>query len=157
MDSWTCFVVERDRPGFSVARTELKMGQRASAAAELVFDDVLVPDTHVVGGLRRGWALNRAVLNYSRAPVAALAHGMARTAAEAAVDHVRTTRLGGRALIHRQETQLAVAQMIADTSAMRAHVWQAAVRGCPPRPPSRPPTSRSATRRSACASRPWTS
>lgn len=52
MDSWTCFVVHRDMPGFRVARTELKMGMRASGAAELEFDDVFVPGSHVVLGER---------------------------------------------------------------------------------------------------------
>lgn len=126
MESWTCFLVERTRAGFSVARRELKMGQRASGAAELVFDDVFLPDDHVVGGLRRGWALNRATLTLSRIPVGAIALGIARGAAEAAVEFARRARLGGRPLIAFQDVQIEVARMLTELQAMRAMVWQSA-------------------------------
>ncbi len=126
MESWTCFLVERTRAGFSVARRELKMGQRASGAAELVFDDVFLPDDHVVGGLGRGWALNRATLNLSRIPVGAIALGIARGAAEAAVEFARRAQLGGRPLIAFQDVQMEVARMLTELQAMRAMVWQSA-------------------------------
>ena len=50
----------RDSAGL---RNESKMGQRASGAAELELRDVFVPDDHVIGELRTGWALNRASLD----------------------------------------------------------------------------------------------
>jgi alkylation response protein AidB-like acyl-CoA dehydrogenase len=131
MDSWTCFLVEKDMAGCRVVHNELKMGQRASGATELELRDVLVPDDHVIGGLRNGWALNRATLNASRMPVAAIALGIARGAMEAAVDFVCCHQTAGRALIDYQEVQLAVAQMIMDTSAMRSMIWQYASRPVP--------------------------
>jgi butyryl-CoA dehydrogenase len=126
MESWTCFVVERGMPGFASPRTEHKMGQRASGAAELVFEDVCVPDSHVVGGLRNGWAINRLVLNSSRLPVAAIALGIARGAMESALSFARAQTLGGKMLLDYQDVQLAVAQMFLDVQAMRAIVWQSA-------------------------------
>ena len=123
MNSWTCFLVRSHSPGFRVARTELKMGMRASAAAELEFDQVFVPDDHVIGGLRRGWAINRAILNLSRLPVAAMAVGFAQAATEHATRFACEYHLAGKPLIDYQETQLQIAQLIADTSAMRALVW----------------------------------
>ena len=42
MESWTCFLIEKSMKGFQVGRNELKMGQRAVAATELIFDDVFV-------------------------------------------------------------------------------------------------------------------
>ncbi len=126
IESWTCFLVERSMKGYKPGRNELKMGQRASPATELFFDDVLVPDANVVGGLRRGWAINRGVLNYSRVPVGAIALGIARGAMEGAIEFVCRTKLGSRQLIQYQDVQLAIAQMMIDTSAMRAMVWQSA-------------------------------
>ena len=125
-ESWTCFLVEQGQPGFEVLRTELKMGMRASSAAQLSFQDVWVSDAQVVGGLRQGWALNRATLNLSRLPVGAMAAGLAQAAVDIVTDHVCTTRLGGQALIDHQDVQLALAQMNAETSAIRAMVWQGA-------------------------------
>jgi alkylation response protein AidB-like acyl-CoA dehydrogenase len=131
MASWTCFLVEKGASGYSAVRNELKMGQRASSATELEFDDVFVPDDHVVGGLRNGWALNRATLNASRTPVAAIALGIARGAMEAAIDFVCRYEMAGRPLIEFQEVQLAVAQMVLDTSSMRGMIWQYASRPVP--------------------------
>lgn len=124
--SWTCFLVERGAAGFSVGRTELKMGQRVSGAAELVFEDVFVPDANVVGKLRDGWAINRAVLNSSRVPVGAIALGVARGALERAMTFATTATLAGKRLIDYQDVQMAVAQMMIDVQAMRALVWQSA-------------------------------
>ncbi|MCK5439556.1 MAG: acyl-CoA dehydrogenase family protein, partial [Gemmatimonadetes bacterium] len=78
IESWTCFLVTSDMPGFEVVRNELKMGMRASAAAELAFHDVFVPDDHVIGNPRQGWAINRATLNASRYAVAGMAVGLAQ-------------------------------------------------------------------------------
>lgn len=125
-ESWTCFLVDADMPGFEVLRTELKMGMRASSAAHLRFNDVWVPDARVVGGLRQGWALNRATLNLSRLPVGAMAVGLAQSAVDVVSDFVGQARLGGRRLIDYQDVQLTLAQMLADTSAARAMVWQGA-------------------------------
>jgi alkylation response protein AidB-like acyl-CoA dehydrogenase len=126
MRSWTCFVVPADAPGFGVGRSELKMGQRASSATELVLDGVVVGYDRVVGGLRNGWALNRTVLNFSRVPVGAIALGIARGAMEAAMGFAREHVVAGRRVLDHQEAQLLLAQMIAETAAMRALVWRAA-------------------------------
>ena len=95
-ESWTCFLVPCDTPGFERVRTELKMGMRASGAAQLRFDDVFVGDEGVVGGLRKGWALNRSTLNISRMPVGAMGVGLAQAAVDVAIDHACGSRLGGR-------------------------------------------------------------
>jgi len=128
IESWTCFLVERGTPGFRCLRNERKMGQRASGAAELELRDVFVPDDRVIGPLRSGWALNRASLTCSRMPVAAIALGIARGAMDAAIDFVCRYRFGGRPLINDQQVQLRVAEMLAETSAMRAMIWQLASR-----------------------------
>lgn len=133
MESWTCFYVDCAAPGFKVARTELKMGMRASGAAELEFTDVFVPHDRIVGGLRRGWVINRATLNASRIPVAAMAVGFARAATETALAFARRYTLGGKALIHYQDVQLHLATMVAETRAMRSLVWQEARSAWQPR------------------------
>jgi len=126
IDSWTCFLVKSDMPGFNVVRTELKMGMRASGAAELEFNDVFIPDDHVIGGLRKGWGINRSILNLSRMPVAAMAVGFAQAATELASDFACKYQLSGKPLINYQEIQLMLAQMIGDTTAIRSLVWESA-------------------------------
>jgi alkylation response protein AidB-like acyl-CoA dehydrogenase len=129
--SWTAFLVPRAAAGYRVVRTEHKMGMRASGAAELALEDVFVADDRVIGGLRRGWALNRATLNSSRLPVAAMGVGFARAATDAAIEFACSFKLGGKALIAYQDVQLALADMLAQTQAARAMVWAAARRKQP--------------------------
>ena len=52
----SCFVVERDTPGFSVGRLEHKMGIRGSPTAELLFDGVRVPAANRLGAEGEGFA-----------------------------------------------------------------------------------------------------
>lgn len=133
MESWTCFYVDCKAPGYKAVRTELKMGMRASGAAEIELTNVFVPASRVIGGLRKGWALNRATLNASRIPVASMGVGFARAATETAVEFARRYRLGGKALIHYQDVQLHLASMVAETRAMRSMVWQEAKASWQPR------------------------
>lgn len=131
MASWTCFLVRSDMPGFRAVRNELKMGMRAAPATELELDEVFVPDDHVIGGLRRGWALNRATLNYSRLPVAAMGVGLGRRAAEETLAAAAELKAGDGVLLDTQQAQLTLAQMMAEIRAARALVWQASRRFTP--------------------------
>lgn len=126
MESWTCFYVDCTTPGVSIPRTELKMGMRASGAAEVEFNDTFVPTSHVIGGLRNGWVLNRATLNTSRIPVASMGVGFARAATETAIEFARRYTLAGKPLIHYQDVQLHIATMLAETRAIRDLVWHEA-------------------------------
>lgn len=122
--SWTAFLVDTRSDGFFRVRNEHKMGMRASAATELEFDGCFVPDERVLGGLRKGWALNRATLNFSRLPVAAMAVGFAQRATELATDFACRETVAGQPLLNYQNVQLALADMEAETAAIRALVWQ---------------------------------
>ncbi len=133
MESWTCFHVDSKSPGFKVARTELKMGMRASGAAELEFGDVFVPTDRIIGKLRGGWAINRATLNFSRIPVAAMGVGFAAAATRIALDFARTYKLGGKTLLNYQDVQMRIATMLAETRALRSLVWQEARHAWRPR------------------------
>jgi alkylation response protein AidB-like acyl-CoA dehydrogenase len=124
LDSWTCFLVYDGTPGFSRGRNELKMGQRASSATELIFEDCFVPDSQVVGGLEKGWMLNRLTLNYSRIPVGSIALGIARGAMEHAIDFAKNHTFAGKKLIEYQEIQMQIADMLILTSASRMMIWQ---------------------------------
>lgn len=123
IESWTCFVLEKGMPGFSVGRREHKLGQRAADASELVLEDVFVPEKNRVGKLRSGWANNRNVLNYSRPVVGAMALGHGRGAFERALEFCRRTRLGNKRLIDYQDVQLTLADMHMSLWSARAMIW----------------------------------
>src|SRR4051794_8485375 len=62
----TCFIVEKETPGFSVERVEHKMGIRGSPTAELGFRGVGVPDANRVGDIGQGFELAMRTLDRSR-------------------------------------------------------------------------------------------
>lgn len=106
------FVVPNDAKGFSVERVEKKLGQRACPAAALLFDDVFVPEADRVGDEGDGEGLIAAVLGASRAPVGAIATGIARGAFERLLDYLNVTRVNGRYLFEHQWCQLMLADLM---------------------------------------------
>lgn len=130
--AWTCFVVRRGQEGFSVGRVEDKMGQRASPAAELIFEDVFVSDEDVVGPVKGGWELNTFTLDASRGPVGAIALGIAQGAYDRTFEYCLAHRRGGRPLIEHGWVRQYLAEMAAKLEAMRSLVYRA----CSVFPPS---------------------
>lgn len=122
-ESWTCFLVEKSMKGFSVGKQERKMGQRASDASEIFFDNVFVPKKNVIGKLRSGWANCQNVLNYSRPIVGAMALGHGRGAFERCLDFCKRTRLGPKRLIDYQDIQLELADMMISLWSARSMIW----------------------------------
>jgi alkylation response protein AidB-like acyl-CoA dehydrogenase len=125
-ESMSCFVVHSDRPGFSVGQVFDKMGQRAAPAAELVFDDVWVPEDHRIGPEGGGWELNRRIMSVTRAPVATIALGIARAAYDKALEYAEVRIQGGKPIVQHQAMQLMLADMAIRVEAARGLVWKAA-------------------------------
>lgn len=132
MESWTCFVVDKNAEGFSLGREEKKMGQKAADASELILEDVFVPDKNRIGAERSGWALNRLTLNASRPMVAAIGVGIARSALDHCLEFCRKTYLGPKLFIEYQDVRLELAWMFSQVLAGRAMAWQVASRFMPP-------------------------
>jgi len=122
----SCFAVPSDTPGFSVGQVFDKMGQRACPAAELVFDDVWVPEAYRLGEEGTGWGLNRLIMSVSRAPVAAIALGIARAAYEKALEYAEVRVQGGKPIVRHQAMQLMLADMATRVEAGRGLLWNAA-------------------------------
>ncbi|MBI2060950.1 MAG: acyl-CoA dehydrogenase family protein [Nitrospirae bacterium] len=121
ISSWTAFVVPTDSKGFSIGRVEHKMGQRASPAAELILEDVHIPEDHRVGAEGEGWRLNHQTLDLSRPAVGAIALGSARFAFEKAMAIARTS--GGMA---DRSLKYELADLAMKIEAARTLVWRAA-------------------------------
>jgi len=109
----TLFLVDAESEGFSVGRVEHKMGQRACPAAELVFNDVFVPNKLVIGREGDGLSGTLLVLALSRGPVGAIATGIARGAYERLLAWLASDP-AACGLAERQEVQLALASMEED-------------------------------------------
>lgn len=104
------FLVDSRSPGFRVTKVEHKMGQRASPAAELTFEDVFVPDERVIGRPGDGTPMVAGVLAASRPVVGGIGTGIARGAYERLVDWLFNDPAAA-GLLDSQQVQIALARM----------------------------------------------
>ncbi len=118
VETLTWFLVDARSEGFSVIRTEPKMGQRACPAAELAFDGVFVPDEQVVGRDGDGVATVLIVLACSRPAVGAIATGIARGAYERVLGWLEDDP-AAKGLLDREHVQLELAAMAEDIQLAR--------------------------------------
>lgn len=99
----SAFVVDNKTPGFSVARVEHKLGQKASDSCALSFDDMQVPDDQRIGAEGEGLKIALSTLESGRIGIAAQAVGMARAALEYAIGYAKERKqFGGKAIIEHQ-------------------------------------------------------
>ena len=122
----SALLVEKDTPGFSFGRKEKKMGIRASATRELVFEDCLVPAENIIGREGMGFIMTLGLFDYTRPGIAAQAVGVAQGALEAAVDYARERIQFGHPIISFQAVQHMLANMAIDVEAARALVYAVA-------------------------------
>ena len=126
-DSWTVFLVPTDSPGFSVGRVERKMGQKGSPAAELVFEDVLIPKELKLGEEGTGGHLIQIYLAASRGPVGAIGTGIARRALECLIDWAKQKRISRGWLMDQQAMQITIARMAQEIELARQAYVNAAI------------------------------
>jgi alkylation response protein AidB-like acyl-CoA dehydrogenase len=124
----TAFVVEADRPGFSVGKLEHKLGIRGSPTGQPIFDSVWVPDANLVGEVGEGFKIAMATLDHSRLGVAAQALGIAQGATDYAAAYARERRQFGRSINSFQAIQFKLADMETQCAAARELLYQACAR-----------------------------
>jgi butyryl-CoA dehydrogenase len=122
----TAFLVEKGIPGFRFGAHEKKMGIRACPAAELVFEDAVVPAANRLGGEGEGYRIALSSLAEGRVSIAAACVGMARSALEQAAVYLRDRRAFGAPLSEQQGLRFMLAEMARDVEAARALTRQAA-------------------------------
>jgi alkylation response protein AidB-like acyl-CoA dehydrogenase len=121
----TAFVVEADRPGFSVGKLEHKMGIRGSPTGQPIFDEVRVPHENVVGEVGRGFQVAMGTLDISRLGAAAQALGIAQGATDYAAAYARERRQFGQPINSFQAIQFKLADMETRCAAGRELLYQA--------------------------------
>ncbi len=119
-------VVEKGDPGFSFGKKESKMGIRASATGELIFQDCRVPADRLLGREGTGFIIVMKTFDKSRPGVGSLAVGLAQGALDEAARFARTRVQFGKAIINFQAVQHLLADMATHIEAARALVYAAA-------------------------------
>jgi acyl-CoA dehydrogenase len=121
----TAFVVESDRPGFSVGKLEHKLGIRGSPTGQPIFEDVRVGHENVIGEVGKGLSVALATLERTRLGAAAQAVGIAQGATDYAVNYARERRQFGKAINEFQAIQFKLADMQMRTAAARELLYKA--------------------------------
>jgi alkylation response protein AidB-like acyl-CoA dehydrogenase len=118
--------VQRATPGFSVARLEKKLGIRASSTCELLLEDCIVPQEHVLGEVGQGYRVAIETLNEGRIGIGAQMVGLAQGALQAASIYARNRQQFGKAISEFQAVRFQLADMATDLEAARLLVYNAA-------------------------------
>ncbi|MCY3831454.1 MAG: acyl-CoA dehydrogenase family protein [Chloroflexi bacterium] len=121
----TCFLIDTSQPGFSRGKTEPKLGIRASATSEIIFDNYACPVENVLGGVGQGFKIAMTVLDAGRIGIAAQALGIAEAAYEAALHYARERHAFGAPIGSYQMIQQKIADMKTRIEAGRALIYQA--------------------------------
>ncbi len=121
----TAFVVEADRPGFSIGGYEHKLGIKGSPTGSPVLDNVRVPAENVVGDVGHGMRVALGTLERTRLGAAAQAVGIAQGATDFAVAYAQERIAFGRPIIEMQGIQFKLADMQTGTAAARELLYRA--------------------------------
>jgi butyryl-CoA dehydrogenase len=124
----TAFLVEKGTPGFTVVKTEDKLGIRASDTAELLFERCRVPAANRLGAPGQGFRIALGALDGGRIGIAAQALGIATAAYEAAVTYARERKSFGVPIGQHQMVQWMLADMATAIEAARLLTRRAAWR-----------------------------
>jgi len=122
----SAFIAEKDTPGFTFGKKENKMGIRASATRELIFQDCRVPAGNMLGRPGTGFITAMKTFDMSRPGVASQALGIAQGALDLAVAYSRERRQFGQPISANQGLRFMMADMAMKVEAARALVYSVA-------------------------------
>ena len=122
----SAFLVEKGTPGFTVVKTEDKLGIRASDTAELLFEGCRVPASSRLGGEGQGFKIAMTTVDGGRIGIAAQAVGIAAAAYEAALGYARERKSFGVPIGQHQMVQWMLADMATAIEAARLLTLRAA-------------------------------
>jgi len=124
----SAFLIDtRDAPGFTRGKKEPKLGIRASATSELIFEDCRIPLENRLGEEGEGFKIAMTVLDAGRIGIAAQALGIAEAAYEASVAYAREREAFGRKIGEFQGTGFKIADMKTRIEASRLLIFNAAM------------------------------
>lgn len=122
------FIVEKGMPGFTAPKKENKMGIRGSVAAELVFDNCIIPKDSLLSDLGKGFKVAMTSLDVGRLGIAAQALGIAQGAFDETVTYMKSRKQFGKSLDKFQALAFEMADMKTRIDAARLLLYKAADR-----------------------------
>ena len=124
----SAFIIDKGTPGFRPGKKENKLGLRASATGEVIFENCRVPKTQLLGKRGEGFVDSLKVLDGGRISIAALAIGMAQGAYDAALRYSKLRRQFSRPISEFQAIQYKLVDMATSIDAARLLNYRAAAK-----------------------------
>jgi butyryl-CoA dehydrogenase len=123
----SAFIIEKDMPGFTIGKKELKMGIKGSSTCELHFEKMIVPKENMLGKINKGFGVALGTLDGGRIGIAAQAVGIAQGAIDETIKYVKERKQFGRELSKFQNTQFVLADVQTKVDAAFLLVYRAAI------------------------------
>lgn len=120
----SAFLVEKER-GVKIGKTEDKMGLKLSITSEVIFEDVRIPASHLIGEEGRGFAYAMKALEKGRITTMVHALGIAQAAMDKALDYAKVRVTFGKPIIKHQGLAFLLADMQKRVDAARAMLYYA--------------------------------
>ena len=124
----SAFIVDRDSPGLSVGKPDVKMGQRGTHTADVIFEDCRVPAANLIGEEGQGFKTAMKVLDRGRLRIAGMSVGAAERLIEESVNYAKEREQFGRPIADFQLVQAMLADSQAEAYAARCLLMDAAQR-----------------------------
>jgi alkylation response protein AidB-like acyl-CoA dehydrogenase len=121
----SAFIIEHGTPGFRLGKKENKMGMRASATGEVLFENLRLPESQLLGKQGEGFKDSLRILDGGRISIAALSVGIAQGAFDAALAYSKTRKQFGRPISEFQAIQHKLADMATEIDAARLLTYRA--------------------------------
>ncbi|MFH1490877.1 MAG: acyl-CoA dehydrogenase family protein [Pseudomonadota bacterium] len=125
--AFSFFIVERKWAGVAIGKIEEKCGFRGSNTAEVILEEVQVPEENLLGKPGEGFMIAMADFDMSRPTVAALSLGLAEGALDYAIEYARQRHTFGKPLIQHQAIQFILADALTQIEAGRGLMEKAAL------------------------------
>ena len=122
----SAFIVEKGDEGFSIGKTEDKMGICASSTTELIFQNCRIPADRLLGEEGQGFKVAMSTLDGGRIGIASQALGIAQGALDVTIEYMKARKQFGKSLSKFQALQFMVAELATEIEAARLLVYRAA-------------------------------
>merc|ERR1712127_894765 len=123
----SAFVVDMDLPGISFGKLERKLGIRGSPTVSVIFEDVVVPESQILGEPGLGFKVAMTTLDAGRIGIAGQALGIGQAALECAIAYSKERKAFGAPISKMQTIQNKLADMSTELEAARLLTWRAAM------------------------------
>lgn len=122
----SAFIIEKEDEGFSIGKTEDKMGICASSTTELIMVNCKIPKDRILGNVGDGFKVAMSTLDGGRIGIASQALGIAQGALDVTVEYMKARKQFGKKLSQMQALQFEIADMKTRIEASRLLIYKAA-------------------------------